>query len=232
MRQSTDPVGGYRFLNKGALAEVFLYGEIGPSFWGEGVTAKQFADDLRAAGSAGLIDVRINSMGGDVFDGLTIYSLLNQHPAKVVVHIDGMAASIASVIAMAGDEIEIAEPATMMVHNAWGGVVGSAPDLRAYADRLDMASASIRDVYVARTGRSVGEVSALMDAETWMTGPEAVASGFATRIVENLQMAARAVPAGRFRNAPKPARPTPAADGVRARLAQMQAQMQRSKMKG
>src|SRR5262245_27525916 len=104
-------------------AEVYIYEDVGSGWFG-GVSAKQFADDLRALGQVQTINVHINSAGGEVFDGVAIYHTLVQHPARVVSHVDGLAASIASVIAMAGDEIRITEAGMFMIHNARGGVVG------------------------------------------------------------------------------------------------------------
>src|SRR6185369_10879333 len=122
---------GYRMLAKGKdNAEIYLYGVIGGDWFGEGVTAKQFADDLKKLGNVKTIDLRINSEGGSVFDGKAMYSLLNEHPAKVVTHIDGLAASAASFLAMAGDEIEIAEGAFVMIHNAYTIAMGDARELR------------------------------------------------------------------------------------------------------
>ncbi len=103
-------VNGYRVVNRGKdSAEIYLYGAIGGDWMGEGITAKQFADDLKALGPVKKIDLRINSEGGSVFDGKAMYSLLNAHSANITVHVDGLAASAASFIAMAGDTIEIAE---------------------------------------------------------------------------------------------------------------------------
>jgi ATP-dependent Clp protease protease subunit len=166
-------------------AEIYIYGDVGDDWFG-GVTAKQFADDLKALGKVNTITVRINSYGGDVSQGLTIYRLLADHPAKVIAHIDGIAASIASVIAMAASEIHISEAAFLMIHNAWGIAIGSADDMRSTADRLDMTTGSIRDVYAARTGKGVDQIKKWMDAETWFTAADAVANGFATDIVSNV----------------------------------------------
>src|SRR6478609_6695251 len=115
---------GYSIKAKGTTAgEIYIYEDVGDSWFG-GVTAKQFAADLKELGPVQTLDVRINSGGGDVFDGLAIYRQLVDHPAKVVSHIDGFAASIASIIAMAGDEIRISEAGFVMIHDAWGVAVG------------------------------------------------------------------------------------------------------------
>jgi ATP-dependent Clp protease protease subunit len=181
---------GYSIRAKGnALAEIYIYEDVGEGWFG-GVSAKQFSADLKALGSVSTIDVRINSYGGEVFDGLAIYRQLVEHPAKIVVHIDGVAASIASVIAMAGDEIRIAEAGFVMIHPAQGGVLGCASDMRDMADLLDKITASIVDVYQKRTGASADDIAGWVAADTWFTGREALDAGFADVIDENILLAA------------------------------------------
>jgi ATP-dependent protease ClpP protease subunit len=200
-------------------AEIFIYEDVGESWFG-GVSARQFAADLRGLGDVQAIDLRINSYGGDVFDGLAIYRLLADHKAHVVAHIDGIAASIASVIAMAGNEIRIAEAAEIMIHDAWGVAIGPASEMRAYADRLDAVSSSIADVYVARTGNAKDQVQAWMDAETTFQSADALKHGFAGSIVPNVRAAARIQPSAMHwrRAAAAAPRPiTPAPDLVRPR---------------
>lgn len=195
--------GGYRFSARSSdRAEVYLYGQIGESWFGDGISAKRFADDLKAVPNVKTIDVRINSEGGDVFDGKAIYTLLLQHKANVVVWVDGLAASAASFIAMAGNEINISEGGFMMIHNAWTVAAGNSEDLRRTADLLESVSTSIRDTYTARTKRSTDEVQNWMDAETWFTGAQAVEFGFADKMVENLKAAASVRDPGRFKNCP------------------------------
>jgi len=173
----------------GGRAEVLIYEDIGDSWFG-GVSAKQFSIDLKALGDVQTIDLRINSYGGDVFDGLAIYRQLVDHKATVISHVDGIAASIASVIAMAGDEIMIAEAGEIMIHDAWGVAIGPAEDMRAVADRLDAISGTIADVYVARTGQTKDQVRAWMTAETTFQSADAVKYGFAQSVAPNLTMAA------------------------------------------
>lgn len=194
---------GYSVKAKGnASAEIYIYEDVGEGWFG-GVTAKQFAADLKALGSVQTIDVRINSAGGDVFDGLAIYRQLVDHPAKVVSHIDGFAASIASIIAMAGDEIRISEAGFVMIHDAWGIAVGNSADMRQMADVLETTSGSLTDVYVARTSRDRSQVRSWMEAETWFTGAEAVENGFADTMDANLKVAAKFDAAKhKFRHAP------------------------------
>lgn len=183
---------GYQMLAKAnAAAEIYIYEDVGESWWG-GVTASQFAADLKALGDVRTIDLRINSYGGDVFDGVAIYRQLVDHAARVVAHIDGIAASIASVIAMAGDEIRISETGFVMIHNAAGACFGMADDMRKVADLLDTVSGAIADVYAARTGNARDQVLGWMDAETWFTGPDALANKFADQMDANLKVAAYA----------------------------------------
>lgn len=177
---------GYRINAKaGDRAEVLLYSDIGESFLG-GVSDKQFATDLRSMGAVKTIDVRINSFGGDVYQGLSMYRNLAEHPARVVVHIDGVAASIASVIAMAGNEINIAEPAEMMIHNAHGAGHGFSEDFRSIADRLDAVSNSIADIYASRTGRPSSHFKELMKLGEWMSSSRALSEGLVTNVVSNV----------------------------------------------
>ena len=189
-------------------AEILIYDEIDP-FWGTG--AKEFAAGLKELGEVTTIHVRINSPGGDVFDGVAIYNLLAQHAAKVIVHVDGLAASIASVIAMAGDEIHLAENALMMIHDPWGSIGGSATEMRAMADLLDTVAATIVTTYAARTGRDAEDIRALMAAETWMDAAEALDQGFADLVTEAKRMAAKFDPkAFGFKNTPDDASGPPA----------------------
>lgn len=210
-RKPSGQPNGYRIIAKKDRAEIYLYGVIGQDFWGDGISAKMFADDLKKAGDVSRIDLRINSEGGDVFDGKAMYTLLTEHRAKVTTHVDGLAASAASYVAMAGNEIVIAEAAFMMIHPAWTITVGGATELREMADRLDTINETIADVYVARTGQDYDKVKKWMDAETWFTGSEAVETGFADRMVENQKVAATIRHPDRFHNLPKDLQPRRAA---------------------
>jgi ATP-dependent Clp protease, protease subunit len=184
-------------------AEILIYADVGESWWGDGVTAKSFHDELKALGDVATIDVRINSYGGDVFDGLAIHRQLVEHKATVTTHVDGIAASIASVIAMAGERIEISESGFLMIHDAWTIAIGNAEELRAVADRVDATSANIADLYAARCGKSVAQVRDWMKAETWFNGKDAVAAGLCDAIAENVRVAARSRPDwAKFRNTP------------------------------
>jgi ATP-dependent Clp protease, protease subunit len=182
---------GYEIKAKVSNAEIWIYEEIGAGWFG-GLSAKQFADDIKALGKLDTITVRINSPGGDVFDGVAIYNILKQNPARVVVNIDGLAASIASVIAMAGDEITMAENAMMMIHEAWTMAVGNAGDFRETADRLEKVNGVIRDTYARQTGDKAPPetIAELMTAETWMTAQEAMDYGLVHSLSDSMDMAA------------------------------------------
>lgn len=198
---------GYRMRKVADRGEIYLYGVIGVDWFGDGVSAKRFADDLKGLGDVKTIDLRINSEGGDVFAGKAMHTLLTEHKAKVVSHIDGLAASAASYVAMAGEEIEISEGAFMMIHNAWTWAVGDSNEMRRQADLLDTINGTIRDIYVARTGNKADDVEKWMDEETWMTGKEALQKGFADKVVDNLKVAASIAHPDKFKNLPAALRP-------------------------
>jgi ATP-dependent Clp protease, protease subunit len=173
-------------------AELTLYGVISQdSWWGDEVTPKQFSDDLKALGDIEEITVRINSDGGDVFAGLAIHNMLKRHKAKVTVYVDGLAASIASIIAMAGDKVIMPKGSMMMIHNPWTSVWGGdADDFRHAADVLDKIRDSLVDVYAEKTQLDQEEIKALLDAETWLTAEDAVAKGFADEVEGTMSVAA------------------------------------------
>jgi len=180
----------WKIESKADKAEIWIYEEIGEDFWtGGGITAKGFQKELSEI-KAGQIDLHINSPGGLVFDGITIYNLLKQHPATVTTYIDGLAASIASVIALAGDKVIMAANALFMVHNPFGMVAGNANEMRDFADKLDKVRGSISTTYIAKTGKSEDDINDLMDAETWMTADEAMEAGFIDEIGGEADMAA------------------------------------------
>ena len=190
----------FKALENGAT-EIYVYDEIG--FWG--ITAKDFARDLKQLDPKGEINLRINSPGGSVTDGIAIYNLLKNHKAKVNTFIDGLAASMASVIAMAGDKITMPENALMMIHNPWGGAMGDADELRKTADVLDKMKTALVSAYVNKTGLADTEIADLMTAETWMTGAEALEKGFATQITDevNLQASFDTSKLNQFKNSVK-----------------------------
>ena len=164
-------------------AEISIYDEIG--FWG--VSAASFAQDLKSCGNnLKQINLHIHSPGGDVFDGIAIYNLLKNHPANVTVYIDGLAASMASVIAMAGNEVIMPENAMMMIHKPWGIQGGDAEDMRKYADLLDKVENTLIPAYANKTGKTPEELAEMLSVETWLNGKECVEQGFADKLAEPL----------------------------------------------
>lgn len=181
----------YRMVNKAKdRGEIWLYGPIGMDFFGDGVTAKTFAEDLKKLGAVQTIDLRINSDGGVVTDARAMYNMLVEHKARINVHIDGIAASAASFLAMAGDEITISEGGFVMIHNARGVTIGEAKDHRQMADILEKVNDTILQTYAARTKVDAKQIKKWMDDETWFTGTEAVANRFADKMTENKRVAA------------------------------------------
>lgn len=173
------PKTWYKITNLAAdTAEVAIYDEIG--MWG--VTASDFMAELAGA-SVKNLTLRINSPGGDVFDGLAILNSIRSHPANVHVIVDGLAASAASFIAMAGDKVEMAPNSMMMIHEASGLCMGTAGDMRDLADLLDKTSANIASIYASRSGRGPEEHRKAMQAETWYSDQEAVDAGLADAVI-------------------------------------------------
>lgn len=156
-----------------------IYDPIGYDYWNDsGVTAKRISAALRSLDGADVV-VNINSPGGDVFEGLAIYNLLREYKGHVTVRVLGVAASAASFIAMAADEIQIARAGFFMIHNAWTGLWGNRNDLRETADFLEQIDDTIADIYHVRSGLSMDELKADMDKERWINGRDAIDSGFA-----------------------------------------------------
>ncbi|HJQ55652.1 MAG TPA: head maturation protease, ClpP-related [Vineibacter sp.] len=165
-----------------------VYDVIGQDFWsGEGVTAKRVAAALRSMGK-GDVTVNINSPGGDMFEGLAIYNLLREHDGEVTVKVLGLAASAASIIAMAGDKVQVARAGFLMVHNAWVLAVGNRNDLLEIADTLKPFDDAMASIYAARTGQEPKAMAKLMDAETWIGGEAAVEGGFADELLPSDQV--------------------------------------------
>lgn len=192
---------GYQIKSAATSAEILIYEDIGDNWLG-GISAKQFVDDLKEIKNVKSINVRINSDGGSVFDGNTIYNALKRHDARITVDIDGLAASIASIIAMAGDEIRIAENGFMMIHDPWMVAGGTAQELRDAADTMDKVQEQLVNTYVKRTGGDAAEIADLMAAETWMNAEEALERGFVDVITEESKMAAR-VHHDRYKHPPR-----------------------------
>jgi ATP-dependent Clp protease, protease subunit len=197
---------------KGSTAEIVIYDEVGLF----GISAKQFNDQLKALGPVSTIVLRVNSPGGDVWDGIAIFNMLKRHPARVEVIVDGIAASIASVIAMAGDRIKMPSNSFMFIHDPLAVVLGDAENMREMADSLDKVAAALVSTYMNKTGKSEEEVKKWMAGDTWFTAQEALEAGLADEVIESVAIAAR-FDLGRFRNTPAAVAkllPEPVASGV------------------
>lgn len=182
-------------------AEVLIYDEIG--LWG--VTAAEFVEQINSL-NVKAIDLRLNTPGGSVFDGNAIFNAIKRHPAEVTVHIDGLAASMGSVIALAGDHVKMAANALYMIHNPWTIALGDAKEMRATADILDKLRDGLVGTYEGKTGMSREEVIAAMDAETWYSAEEAKAAGFVDELTNAKETKASATfkaAVARFKNPPE-----------------------------
>lgn len=161
---------------------ISIYDVIGEDWWtGGGFTARRMAAALRGIGKND-VTVNINSPGGDMFEGIAIYNLLREHDAKVTINVLGLAASAASIIAMAGDEISMGLGSFMMVHNAWGVCVGNRHDFTEAAGLFEGFDSALMDIYEARTSMKRADIEKLMDAETFMGPSDAVKNGFADTV--------------------------------------------------
>lgn len=170
-------------------AEIVIYGIIGAAFYDEAMSANEFSDLLDEVGEVDELVLRINSPGGNVFQGVTIYNRIKSFSAKKkTVIVDGLAASIASVIAMAADEIIMGEATQMMIHKPAIMIRGEAPDLRKAADLLDQVEEQIIDIYNARTGIEKAELAEMMKNETWMKAETAVEKGFADKADSEVEL--------------------------------------------
>ena len=179
---------------QGEAIDLYIYGDVeGDSYdwWTDEVitsetSANYFREELAKYPNAAEINVYINSNGGSVFEGTAIYNQLRRHPAKKTVYIDGFACSVASVIAMAGDEVVMPKNALMMIHNPWMYTYGNAADLRKAADDLDTIAKGARQAYLTKAGEKLDEerLTEMMDAETWLTAEECLNLGLADRYAE------------------------------------------------
>ncbi|WP_039046546.1 head maturation protease, ClpP-related [Plesiomonas shigelloides] len=156
---------------------------IGADYWGEGMTAKRMAGLLRAMGGADVV-VNINSPGGDMFEGLAIYNQLREYSGHVTVKVIGIAASAASIIAMAADELQIGRAAFLMIHNCWVAAVGNRHDLARVAQDMEPFDRAMQDIYSVRSGLNGTEITAMMDSETYIGGVDAVDKGLADALLE------------------------------------------------
>ena len=186
--------------------ELTLYGEISnETWWGDEVTPKEFKSDLDDLGNIDTLNIYINSPGGDVFAGQAIHSMLKRHKAYKNVYIDGLAASIASVIAMSGDTVFMPKNAMMMLHNPWTIGVGNSEEFRKLAEDLDKIRESLIAAYEGHSALTRDEIISIMDAETWLTATECEEYGFCDVVQEEKQLAAsidrRLL--GRYKNTPK-----------------------------
>lgn len=161
---------------------ISVFDVIGADWYGDGVTGSRIAAALRAIGGAD-VTVNINSPGGDMFEGLAIYNLLREYEGKVTVKVLGLAASAASIIAMAGDEVQIGRGAFLMIHNCWVYAMGNRHDLQQIAADMVPFDKAMNDIYGARTGLDAATIDAMMDAETYIGGSDAVEKGFADRLL-------------------------------------------------
>lgn len=168
---------------------ITMFDVIGEDFWtGGGVTAKKVAQQLRAIGDRP-VEVQINSPGGDMFEGIAIYNILREHPQDVTVKVMGMAASAASIIAMAGDNVQIGAASFLMIHNCWVISMGNRHDMAETAAWLAPFDQAMADVYAARTGSDAAAIAKLMDAETYLSGSQAVDQGFADSLLPSDKIA-------------------------------------------
>lgn len=179
---------------KNNVGTIYIYGDIvGDKWFDEETSANSFKDELNELGDVSTIDLHINSGGGSVFEGFAIYNMLKQHKAKVDVQVDGIAASIASVIAMAGDTISMPKNSYLMIHNASGMAFGTADEMKKQAEILEGLSGTIAQVYVDRSNETIDidKAKDLMSAETWLTAAEAQDLGLVDEIVDDLQAVAK-----------------------------------------
>lgn len=164
-------------------ADIYIYDEIG--MWG--ISARRFTESLIALGNINHINLHIHSPGGEVFEGIAIYNQLKNHNATITVYIDGLAASMASVIAMVGAEVIMPTNAMLMIHKPWGVSAGDANDMRDYADLLDKVENVLIPAYMEKTGKTKEEIEAMLGEETWLTAEECVEHGFANTIIEPIK---------------------------------------------
>ena len=177
----------YNIQNKaGETADIYIFDEIGTY----GVTAQDFISEIKGLKDMP-INLRINSLGGDVFDGMAMYNVIKRREAKTTVYIEGIAASIATIIALGADEVVMAENSLFMIHNAWGGTSGEAKDMRKTAETLDKITSELTDIYVKKTGLSYDALAEMMDEESWLNAQEAFDLGFIDTISDSIKVAAK-----------------------------------------
>ena len=168
------------------VADIYIFDEIGAY----GITAQGFIEEIKAYKDVP-INLHINCIGGDVFEGMAIYNVIRKRTAKTTIYIEGIAASMGSVIALAGDEVIMAENSLFMIHNAWGGAMGEANDMRKTAALLEKISGEIADIYMKKTRLPYNKVKEMMDEETWLSADEAFNLGFVDSISDAIKVAAK-----------------------------------------
>lgn len=197
--------------------ELYIYGDIVSYKWDDSdVTAKSFKADLDALGDIDTLNIYINSPGGSVFQGQAIYSILKRHKAHKNVYVDGIAASIASVIAMAGDAIFVPKNAMMMIHRPWTVAIGNIDDMLSAAEALEKIGISIKATYMERFKESEDKLQELLDAETWLTADECLEYGLCDEVTEEKQIAASlsSEVLSNYRNVPDFLKATSGGDGL------------------
>lgn len=186
-KKRPDRLSQSRIVAKDDETTIYIYDAIvadeDTAYWWGGVSAETLVPEIRAI-KGGTIRLRINSPGGDVFAAQAICQAIRESGAKVIAHIDGYAASAATVIATAADEVEISDGGFYMIHNAWTWAMGNANDLTATVDLLKKIDGSLAAQYAKKSGKTVDEIRAAMDAETWFTAQEAVDAGLVDRVAE------------------------------------------------
>lgn len=184
--------------------EIFIYEDIGDGGWFGGISSKMFSEEMKKVENVSDLNIYINSPGGSVFEGISIYNQIIRHKAKVkTTHIDGLAASIASIIALAGDKVKMASNGRFMIHDPWTMSVGTAEDLRKAAGIMDGLRDTLLNTYVDRTGGKKEEISKMMSDETWMDAEMAKKYKFIDEVVES-QKVQNAFPLlARFKAVPK-----------------------------
>lgn len=175
---------------KAGEADVVIYDAIGKGFLEDGFTSKRLAEQLKSLGRVSVVNVRINSPGGSLPEAIGIFNALRSNGARIVTHVDGFALSSASLVAMAGDEIRMAEGTWLMLHNPTLHVRGDYKELRSTADLMERFTGSAADIYAKRTGKSREQITVMMANETWLDATEAKAQGFADKITPELKVAA------------------------------------------
>jgi len=190
----------YRLRAARKTAELLIYDEIGA--WGK--TSTSLLNELAALGDLSTINVRINSPGGDIFEAWAMHNALTRHPAQVITHIDGLCASAATFVALAGDEVRMADNAMFMIHEPWTVAGGDAEVMQKQADLLDTLAEQIVNLYARKTGADPASIREWMQAETWYTAEQALAAGFIDAVDVPLKMAAMATQhdISRFKNSP------------------------------